>query len=442
MKNFFSSRSSTLVILPVIVVSVLLAYSNTFHSAFQFDDLQQIVENPSLKNLGNLPAILRGLRGITFFTFALNYAAGGQDVFGYHLVNVLIHALNAVLAYFFVYLTLRLSDRDEGCSRMAAMCAALIFALHPVQTQAVTYIVQRMESLASFFYLLTMVLFIMAAKAESQLKRACLYLSVGAGYLLGFYSKEVAYTMPAAVFLYDFYFIGRGSLRSVLSRWPAHIILAVLLVYFTFKAIVPLGGFNDLSKEALSFEVPQAGAPAQTAAAPAMHAVPAGAAPDRPAPISAGFGISSIISPKEYLYTQFNVIVYYLVLLALPVNQNVDYDFPVSADLFSAPHLKPGTVLNIALPPPIVSIAIIIAILGAAVFLLARHLKGAAGAAGVVSYFIFWFFIILLPTSSFVPILDVIFEHRVYLPSLGAFVIFAVLVEKAAGLVSSRKKTA
>ena len=86
-------------------------------------------------------------------TFALNYAAHGLNVLGYHVVNISIHAAAAVLAYFFVFLTLGSLTEDETWAKRIAAYSALLFAVHPVQTQSVTYIVQRMESLSSLFIL-------------------------------------------------------------------------------------------------------------------------------------------------------------------------------------------------------------------------------------------------------------------------------------------------
>ena len=87
---------------------------------------------------------------------------------------------------------------------------------------------------------------------------------------------------------------------------------------------------------------------------------------------SAGFGVKSI-SPLEYLFTQFNVIVYYIALLLVPINQNLDYDFPVSRGLFEMPVVKEGTVLNIPILPPVVSLSILLAIVAVAVWLFFRY---------------------------------------------------------------------
>lgn len=438
MERLFADKRFHATAVLVIAAGVLIAYSDTFHSVFQFDDMPQIVENEAIKNLGNLPEILKGQRGVTLATFALNYAMGGLNVLGYHVVNTAIHILNAILAYFFLFNTLRLSGKDEVWSKKVAAFSALIFALHPVQTQAVTYIVQRMESLASLFYLMAVLFFIKAASCETAVKRAVLYACVGLSYILGFYSKEIAFTLPAVILLYDFCFMGSGNLRVVFSRWPVYAMLSVLFVFFTVNTIMPLGGFNDLSKESAAAEV-KAGTAGSVEAGMGVEGTSNIEPQGTPKGVSAGFGLT-FISSREYLLTQFNVIIYYLTLMAVPVNQNLDYEFPVSDGLFKTPQTGPGAILNIPVPPPVISLAIIIFIIAVAIYLLARSFKGGPVEGRVIAFFVFWFFIIISPTSSFVPIADVIYEHRVYLPSLGFFTIAVICVYSLCGLLSKPKK--
>ncbi len=432
-ERIYSSRRFHIVFILVLTALIFLAYSNTFNASFQFDDQPTITENESIRSLGNIPGLLRGQRGVTMATFAVNYALGGLDVIGYHIVNVSIHILNAIAAYFLIFGIFR--DEDEPRARKLAAFSALIFALHPVQTQAVTYIVQRMESLAALFYLLGLLVFRRSALASTSGKRGLLYTATGAFYILGFYSKETAFTLPAAVFLYDFYFISRGKLGKVFSRWPVYLVLAALMVFFTVHDIVPLSGFGDLSRDS-SIIASQGAPPHMTmnnTAAKFMHggAIPA----------SAGFSVQGI-SPKEYLFTQFDVLVYYISLLFVPMNQNLDYDFPLAKSLFKAPVVHKGAVLNIPVLPPAASLAILLFIMALGVYLFFRSKSGSVRekkADGLaVSFFIFWFFMILAPTSSFIPIVDVIFEHRLYLATLGFSVIFVVAADRLLGTASNR----
>lgn len=432
MGKLFASRWFHLIAVIAIAASVSAAYSNTLHAVFQFDDLPNIVENQSLKNPGNFWHILKGGRGVTMATFAINYAIGGLNVTGYHIVNIAIHIINGILAYFFLFNTFKLIDSGEVWAKRIAVFSALIFALHPIQTQAVTYIVQRLESLSSLFYLASLLFFIKAAASTSALKKWLLYACVCASYAVGFYAKELAFTIPATILLYDFYFTSDFSVRNVFSKWPLYAVLGALLVFFTVNTIMPVGGFGDLSKESSTIEVKTE----SVTGADAGDTVSVKVSPKGP---TVGFGVSNF-TPREYLLTQMNVLVYYMSLLIAPVRQNLDYDFPVSRGLFETPVVREGTVLNMPVTMPAVSLAVLLAIIAAAFYLAFRSFKKGSPSGRLISFFIFWFFIIIAPTSSIVPIADVIFEHRVYLPSLGFFAVFVILVDMFSGLLFGGKK--
>ena len=435
-EKIFEGRRFHLVAGLLIAISTFLVYSNTFYAGFHFDDTPHIVENYSIRNLGNWLDILKGQRGVAMLSFALNYAVGGLNVTGYHIVNLAIHITNGILVYFLIFLTLNRIDGFKGIAKKIAVYTALLFAVHPIQTQAVTYIIQRMESLASMFMLIGLLLFIKGTETSKAAAKVFLYIAVAASYLLGFYSKEIAITLPAIIILYDYCFLSEGNLKKLVGRWP---IYGVLLVILFFLAAPTFSGLQETPGEA-----PSAGAqgiisnPQETPGADVPVSV------ETP---SAGFGVKSI-TPKEYLFTQFNVLIYYVTLLFAPVNQNLDYDFPVSKGLFEAPVVNPGTVLNIPLPPPIVSLIILLAIIGFALYLLIKPPsppleKGGKGGilhhGRLIAFFILWFFIILSPTSSFVPIIDVIFEHRLYLPSVGFFVLFSLAFDRVFEYMNKRK---
>jgi len=395
-EKVFENKRFHLIAGLLIGVLTLLVYSNTFYASFHFDDTPQIVENYKIRNLGNLPEIIRGNRGISIATFALNYAIGGLNVVGYHIINLTIHVINGILIYFLIFLTLSRIDlgtdfksapnkvRDRA--KKIAIYTALLFAVHPIQTQAVTYIVQRMEILASMFMLIGILFFIKGAETEKTAKRALFYGVVALSYLLGFYSKEIAITLPALILLYDYCFLASGDIKKIAGRLPLYLVLLAMLAFFATRTLTGL------------------------------QETPGG---------SAGFGVQSITA-KEYLFTQFNVLAYYITLLLVPINQNLDYDFPISKGLFEIPLVKEGTILNYPIPPAFVSLVILLAIIGFAVYLFTRHAEHITRRSRSIAFFILWFFIILSPTSSFVPIIDVIFEHRLYLASAGFFFLFSL----------------
>lgn len=391
-ENVFENKKFHLVACILIAVLTFLVYSNTFYASFHFDDTPNIVENYQIRNLNNLPSILTGSRGITIATFALNYSIGGLNVVGYHIVNLAIHIINGILVYFLVFLTLSRLDIGTDLksvpnkAKKIAIYSALLFSVHPIQTQAVTYIVQRMEILASMFMLIGVLLLIKSKDASKTSARILLYGAVAVSYYMGFYSKEIAITLPAIIFLYDYCFLANGDMKKIMERLPLYLVLIAMLSFFATRTLTGL------------------------------QETPGG---------SAGFAVQSI-SSKEYLFTQFNVLIYYIALLFMPINQNLDYDFPISKGLFEIPVVKEGTILNYPIPPAFVSLIILLAIIGFAVYLLTHYGQRITRYGRLIAFFILWFFIILSPTSSFVPIIDVIFEHRLYLASVGFFVIFSL----------------
>ncbi|MBW1820069.1 MAG: hypothetical protein JRJ60_23260, partial [Deltaproteobacteria bacterium] len=193
-------RRRTLFCLSVIAVVCIVVYSNSYEGPFVFDDLHNISENhflrmtqldwQSLYNAGFRSPLEN--RFVANISFALNYYLGGYHVGGYHLINVLIHMITGMLVFFLAGALLRTPGilpvpNTGGASRpfspqspertiLIPLFAALIFIAHPVQTQSVTYIVQRMNSMAVMFYLAALLLFILGRMRPGEWKRWALYL--------------------------------------------------------------------------------------------------------------------------------------------------------------------------------------------------------------------------------------------------------------------------
>ena len=144
---------------------IILAYSNTFFSDFHFDDALGILKKEILKDWSvftdsSFYLSVSG-RPLSYLSFALNYYLHGYDVFGYHLFIILIHFINTCLVFLFSRIVFRsfLASPNEDSIHYLALFTALIFSLHPIQTQSVTYIVQRMTSLAALFYLSSILMY-------------------------------------------------------------------------------------------------------------------------------------------------------------------------------------------------------------------------------------------------------------------------------------------
>ena len=187
--SVFFFRRPVVQILVIVILGILI-YVNTFNFPFAFDDTPSIVDNSSIRDFGNFidssGGILSQNRFIGFASFALNYKLNALNVTGYHVFNLLIHLANALFVYGIVFLTFRTPDGPDlfRADRLKTtstpyywipLFTALLFVCHPVQTQAVTYIVQRFASLATLFYLLSLLLYIQSRNSVSRPARYSFY---------------------------------------------------------------------------------------------------------------------------------------------------------------------------------------------------------------------------------------------------------------------------
>ncbi len=351
--------------LAFVVVAVLIvalsAYSNSFSGVLVFDDLPAIEENQNLRHLWPLsramtapPSTTLEGRPIASLSFALDYAVWNDPLWGFHATNLTIHILAALLVFGLVQRTLQsppLRATFGSAGRLLALLVALVFAVHPLQTASVTYVVQRVESLMGLFYLATLYGAVRARERPGFGGWAWFSLAMCA---LGMGTKEVMVTAPIMVVVWDHLFGGDATP----SKRPLYIGL--------FAAWAPL-----------------------------ITLVAGGARTG-----SAGFGFSEW-PWWGYLATQAEVLPHYLRLVFYPAPLVLDYDWSKAS---VSDMLVPGLLIT--------------GFLAATIFGLVRRL--AWSFAGV------WFFLILAPTSSILPIpTEIAAEHRMYLPILAPIVLVA-----------------
>ena len=385
-----------------LVLIALLAYSNSFTKAFVFDDRIMITGNP---NIGSLLPLTWEPRSIVRLSFRLNYALGGFKVEHYHTTNLLIHIIAGLLLYGVVRRTLEKgvgrgrkgqegTERGEDAAAFLALAVAAIWLVHPLQTESVTYICQRYESLMGLFYLLCVYAWIRAQESgvrsqesgvrgqESGVRgqesgvtihhslftihSASFWYAVAvAAFVAGIGTKETIFTLPLMVIVYEYVAGGGvGCGRARRYWWQACLVILLCLV-------------------------------------PAIRTVRCVVVPF----IAQGF--EQGVSPLVYLFSQFGVVAHYLRLVFRPDPLCLDYAWAPVRDPQGI--LFPGTV--------------IVFIFGATVWLVLR--KNPAGLAGA------WFFITLAPASSIIPIKDLAFEHRMYLPLAGVIALVVVAGWKA-----------
>jgi len=195
---------------------VLIAYSNTFTASFHFDDNPSIIENSTIRHVTpeSITSILLGQRPVIYLSIMFNYWIGGLNVIGWHIFNIGVHILSSIFVYLLVLWTLTLpafgNDYAEKARRMALFCA-LLFGVHPVQTESVTYIITRTELLATCFYLASFLLFI--KQATTGKFRYAIAMLITATLSMG--SKEWAVTLPALLLVYDYLFLAEGKFKTV-----------------------------------------------------------------------------------------------------------------------------------------------------------------------------------------------------------------------------------
>ena len=388
----------------VIFLLGLAIYSNTFHASFHFDDGNNILNNSAIRNLWNLKAVWSFLptRFFTYLSLAFNYHFHQLSLPGYHIFNLAVHLGTAMLVSWFALLILSTpAVKDYSINRHAkliSLLAGLIFITHPIQIQAVTYIIQRTASLATFFYLLSVCLYLKSRLIQEKNLKSLDWIKPYAGSVLAalaaFFTKETAVTLPFMILFCEVSFFRnnhkyqvtpspsplpsgeRIKVRGEVKRFaPFFFILVVFLIVFR------LTGSGRIS-EVRTLQETQSGLAA--------------------------------ITPVQYLLTQFRVIVTYIRLLLVPVNQNLDYDYPIVQTLWQTSTL--------------ISLIFILLILAAAVILFRKH--------RLLSFSVCWFFLSLAPESSIIPIRDVIFEHRLYLPMVG----FSLFLPTAACYLAGDKR--
>ncbi|PQO25339.1 hypothetical protein C5Y96_25950 [Blastopirellula marina] len=355
----------------LIAVATVAVYHRTFQYPFHLDSAAHVLNYPTFDEFAWKNIHLRS-RGLVDFTWTLQRSWGGDAPLGYHLVNLIIHVAASITLFGFLQVTLLQPRVSEGIRRHAFLLSgiiALVWAVHPLQTQSVTYIVQRYESLMGLFFLLSILCFAVGHNSKNMVfwRLACVAFGFAA-----VSCKEVAVVLPLVILWYD---------RALLSESWKSLFRRNWFVYLGLMASwILIVHFFDLPPE---------------------HFQHYGVAVVNETVITEGGTERRTVGPTEYLYSQTKVIPFYLWLSVIPNGQSLDHGWRATFSLVDA--LLPGL--------------FILSLIGLTIWATFRNpLLGFWGG---------WFFLILAPTSSFLPIQDIAFEHRMYLPLAG---VLSVLV--------------
>jgi tetratricopeptide (TPR) repeat protein len=386
-KSIYENNCASLLL---IVFIIILSYSNSLNASWHLDDYPNIVLNERihLQEI-NATTIFQTFfaspsgtfyRPLPMLSFAVNWYLHGVDVFGYHVVNLTIHCMNSILLYLcilgllqFPVFNNRFSNRQ---AHLISFIATLLWSLNPIQTQSVTYIVQRMTAMAAMFYLGSLLLYVWSKRASVLWKRMLFIVLSLISFILATLSKENVILLPLSIIALELIFFDSlaGASQSRKQQFIIYVVsmsvILVLLIWFFFDWQNPLDKLNSIYEQR-SF------------------------------------------SPLQRLMTQARVLVHYLTLLFFPLPQRLSlcYDFAVSTTLLSPPATLVCILLQIAL----------------IAFCILKYKT-----RRIFAFSILFFYINHLVESTILP-LELVFEHRNYLPSMFLFLPITVwVVEKKA----------
>ena len=344
----------------------IIIYSPCLHGDFVFDDRTFIYDDASpvhITRLSQLTDILFSkvlVRKIGLISFAINFYFGGLNPYGYHLVNVIIHILNGFILFLLSYTILTLASNEgkgRGNAFKISFLGSLLWLVHPIQTQSVSYIWQRLASLSTLFFLLSFLCYIKGRLLHAHKRVALFICSVIFG-LLALGTKQNTATLPLFVILSEFLFFQPKPFKLDRKK------LGIIILF---------GGlFILISGIYLTYNL-----------YPSLF--------------------DPSLTPLERGLTQLRVVIFYLSLLIYPhpSRLNVAHDFSISHSLFS-----PFTTF--------LSLLVIIGLIALAIYLIKKN--------RLVSFALIWFFGNMVIESSIIP-LEMVFEHRLYLPFMGLIVV-------------------
>ncbi len=368
-------------IIPYTALTLLvgLAYGNTLQHSFHFDDIPSILEKPWIRGLDKIPDFIFSYsqRPLVILSFNINYAISGFNEWSYHVFNIASHLLVVFLVYRIGKLIV--SHMSQGTlafqnhSNQLPFLAAVIFAIHPLNTQAVTYISSRSSIMATIFYLASIILFFKGLYGTKDKGSEKNYFYVGVAVILfgiGFLCKLIVISLPAILFLYHYYFISEKNIGTwIKGQWKLILgVVGLIILVILYKKIYGDGLLKSSMVD---------------------------------------------ITIWDYFRTQIGVIPFeYIRKLIFPFNLTIDSGFELIRNWKS----------------PIAISGIIFLGLYSILWIKLSEEKTQSKKYCLEAFGLIWILITLSPTSSFVPLLDVTVEHRTYLPSIGFSLILASIL--------------
>ena len=354
-----------------LILLATLIYLNSLHNQFVFDDIPLILKNPSIRDLKKIPLYFSSgidkipYRPLRWISHVIDYHFSDLNPLGYHISNITLHTLTSILIY------LTISTLVENTR--IAFFAALLFAVHPIHTDSVTYISGRRDILSTLFYILGFYLFL-----ETRKKKRLKFLTLSfVAYLLAISSKEMAVTLPALFFSYDFIhnLSDKGSLTHRFSTSFKKTFTSHKIFYLSFLLMAILFICYKIFLKS-------------------------------PSNKEGFYGGNLYIQ----LLTVSKILVYYIKLLFFPINLIADYSF----NSFPLPR-------SLVEPATLFSLMALCAIAFLMLKLLSRN--------KIMAFSLIWFFVTLMPICHIFPHHELLAEHYLYLPSFGFVLLIALILE-------------
>jgi tetratricopeptide (TPR) repeat protein len=373
----------TLAAVIVLAGATAISYYPSLSYNFQFDDIFNIQKFFHLR-INDLKAwAFGGGRWISYVLNAVHYKMGKHNPFVYRRSNMMFHIITGLLIFFVTYLSLLGLKKYGSIVKKAfpiAFFTALLFLLHPVQTQTVSYVIQgQLEGLASLFMMAIILVYLFYHHALSWKTKAPLLLVLA---ILGIFScgtKEIAILSPLMLLLFDWFFVSQGNITELKKKW---LFFSSYTALITFQYLYYLN-FPFLKSSFLG-----------TAVLPnnVGNVITANA--------------TQTINPLSYFMSQFKVVVHYIFMFLWPFSISVDYDWKMPANFFSTEVLLP--------------LLFLLFLFVGTLFLLRKD------KTHLIAFCSLWFFIGLAPRSTIIPSTELVADYKTYFSSFGIFLLLAL----------------
>ncbi|KKP26492.1 MAG: hypothetical protein UR12_C0037G0011 [candidate division TM6 bacterium GW2011_GWF2_30_66] len=392
-------------IIPPIILSILaiIFYAPSMRYSFQFDDIANIQKFFHIRDYGIKNLFFSGTRWISYWMNTVHYSFSNFNPLSYRIGNLIIHITNGLLVFFIIFTALRYLKNKNFFSKnyfAISFFTAILFLLHPVQTQTVSYVIQgQLEGLAALSIFSMIFLFLKFAYSNSAKYRRIFIFILFIIATLSCGTKEIAIISPALIMLIDWFFVAQGDWKSFKKRIYIHALLSIFVVSIYIYFLKPtffteILGLQRLAKNNIGNIITK--------------------------------NADDIITPWAFFISQFKVILHYLFIFLYPMNISVEYDWMLSKNFFALDCILPFITL-------IIIFSIILKIL-------------IKNKSSMIAFGSLWFFLAISPRSSIIPSPELLVDYKTYTASFGwlfliscaIIFIFQYATEKINTLLKSR----